>query len=168
MGQPKTPDPVTPGESAQAAMGTAGAGEMMSVANQPIEQYANLQTTRALGPAEMQAQQAVQNQAALQGAMAQKAIQSAVDPMAYAQREMRMQAANKRLGQLYGVDPNAYTYSAATPFLPNAVLTGQPPSIDELRRMGTAAASNLSTGSVNSAGGNPTLNAPVNPQSYLG
>jgi hypothetical protein len=143
-------------------MGTAGAGEAMSVANQPIEQYANLATTRALGPAEMQAQQALSNQAAYQGALAQQDIQSRVDPMAYAQRQMRMQAANKRLGQLYGVNPNAYSFRATSPYaMPTA---GDTPSLADLQKLGAAAASNLSMGSVNKAGGDPRLIDPSNPQ----
>ena len=36
MGSSKTPDPITPGQAAQADMGTAAAGEMMSVANKPL------------------------------------------------------------------------------------------------------------------------------------
>jgi hypothetical protein len=159
---PKTPDVVHPGEAAQAAMGTAGAGEAMSVANQPIEQYANLATTRALGPAEMQAQQAIANQAAYQGAQAQQDIQSRVDPMAYAQRQMRMQAANRRLGQLYNVDPTAYTYRAPNAYaMPTASST---PSLADLQKLGAAAASNLSMGSVDRSGGNPQLIDPSNPQ----
>lgn len=159
---PSQPQPVTPGESAQAAMGTAGAGEAMSVANQPIEQYANLATTRALGPAEMQAQQAIANQAAYQGAMAQQDIQSRVDPMAYAQRQMRMQAANKRLGDLYGVDPNNYSFRAPSAYaMPTSSDT---PSLADLRNIGSAAASNLSMGSVNKAGADPTLVAPGSAQ----
>ena len=57
-------------------MGTAAAGERMSIANQPIDQYGNLLTTEMLGPAQMQVQQALANQAALQGAKAQMDIQT--------------------------------------------------------------------------------------------
>ena len=97
MGSPKTPEVIHPGEAAQAATGTAAAGEMMSIANQPIEQYANLFTTEQLGPAEMQTQQALANRAAYQGALAQQDIQSRVDPLAYAQRQMRLKATTDRL-----------------------------------------------------------------------
>jgi hypothetical protein len=162
MGSPSIPQPVQPGQSAQAAIGTAAAGEKESIANQPIDQYGNLVTTEQLGPAEMQTQQALANQAAYQGAAAQQAIQSATDPMAYAQRQMRMQAANQRLGQLYGVDPSAFTYSAPSAFaIPGTSAT---PSLSDLQKQGAAIASNLSTASVNSKGGNPVLNAPSNPQ----
>src|SRR5215471_2749418 len=113
---PKTPKPITPGEAAQAAVGTAGAGEMMSIANQPIEQYANLYTTSQLGPAETQAQTALANQAAYQSAAAQQDIQSRVDPLAYAQRQMRMKAATDRLGQLYSQDPSAFTFRAPSAY----------------------------------------------------
>ena len=64
MGSSKTPDVVHPGEAAQAAMGTADAGEMMSVANQPVDQYGNLVNTISLGPAAMQAQQTLAGRAA--------------------------------------------------------------------------------------------------------
>ena len=82
MGSAKPPDPVTPGEAAQAAMGTAAAGEMMSVANQPVDQYGNLVNTIALGPAAMQVQQSLAGRAAKQGAQQQMDIQSSVDPQA--------------------------------------------------------------------------------------
>lgn len=163
MGSSKTPDVVTPGESAQAAVGTAAAGEMMSVANQPIEQYGNLANTMALGPAQMQTQQALANQAALQSAQAQQAIQSSVDPQAYAQRQMRMNAANKRLGRLYGVDPTAFGYSApANTF--NVAQANQLPDINQLQANAAALSSMLSTASVDKSGANPALNAPNNPQ----
>jgi hypothetical protein len=163
MGSQSAPQPqvITPGQAAQAAVGTAGAGEMMSIANQPIEQYANLATTRALGPAEMQTQQALSGQAALQGAQQQQAIQSQVDPMAYAQRQMRMAAANQRLGQLTGQNPSAITYRApdafAMPQMSN--LSG----LAALRAQGAGAASQLSTGAVDRSGANPSLVSPSNP-----
>ena len=111
MGSPKPPEVVTPGEAAVAAMGTAAAGEKMSLANQPVDQYGNLITTELLGPAQMKTQQALANQAALQGAKAQMDIQSPLDPQAYAQRQMRMNAANARLGRFYGVRPRPLTGS---------------------------------------------------------
>jgi hypothetical protein len=162
-GSAPQPQVITPGQSAQAATGTAGAGEMMSVANQPIEQYANLATTSALGPAEQQAQQALQNQAAYQAAQAQQDIQSRVDPQAYAQRQMRMQAANTRLGQLYGQDPSAFTYRAPSAYAVPG--TADVASLDALRKMGSAIASNVATASVSSKGTNPQLVNPANPKS---
>ena len=162
--QPSPPSPITPGQSAQAAVGTAGAGEMMSIANQPIEQAANLQTTEALGPAESQTQGALQARSALQGAQAQRAIQSQVDPMAYAQREMRLKAATDRLGQLYGQNPSAFSFSA-----PGAFAMPGPqgsPSLSDLTKMGQTAASNISTAAVNAQGGNPVLVSPSNPQNF--
>lgn len=168
MGSSKVPDPITPGQAAQAAMGTAAAGEMMSVANQPVDQYGNLVNTMALGPAAMQTQTALSGRAARQAAQQQMDIQSSVDPQAYAQRQMRMNAANQRLGALYGVDPKAFSYSA-----PGAY--GIPgikdlPDLDQLQQTGSAIASRLSTGSVNRSGADPRLNAPKNVQalpSYL-
>ena len=140
-------------------MGTAAAGEMMSLANQPIDQYGNLLTTEMLGPAQMQTQQALANQAALQGAEAQMDIQSRVDPQAYAQRQMRMNSANRRLGRLYGEDPTAPTYRAPEAYeIPGSDST---PTLAELREMGSAVASNLSTGTVNKQGNNPQVVAPT-------
>ena len=160
MGSSKVPETVHPGEAAQAAMGTAAAGEQMSIANQPVEQYGNLMTTEQLGPAQMQTQQALANQAAYQGALAQRDIQSRVDPAAYAQREMRMQAANTRLGDLYNVNPKAYSFSAPQAYaIPG---TADSPSLDDLQKLGSAVASRLSVGSVNKAGADPRLLAPNN------
>ena len=120
-------------------MGTAAAGEMMSLANQPIDQYGNLLTTEMLGPAQMQTQQAFANQAALQGAKAQMDIQSRVDPQAYAQRQMRMTCGNQRLGRFYGVDPTAPTYRAPEAYMiPGSDAT---PSLATLAEMGANVAS---------------------------
>lgn len=162
MGAQKQPEVVHPGEAAQAAMGTAGAGEMMSVANQPVEQYGQLQTNEALGPAQMQTQQALANRAAYQGALAQRDIQSRVDPQAYAQREMRMQAANKRLGRIYSQDPTSFSFSAPQAYaIPG---TADQPDLGQIVANAQAVASRLSTGSVNKAGADPRLNKPRNPK----
>jgi hypothetical protein len=152
------PQVIHPGEAAQAAVGTAAAGEMMSIANQPIEQYANLATTRALGPAEMQAQQALAGQAAYQGAQQQQDIQSRVDPLAYAQRQMRLKAATDRLGQLYGQDPTAFSFRAPSAYTVPG--TADVPSLADLQAQGAAVASNLSTGAVDRSGTNPRLTGP--------
>lgn len=158
MGSQKTPDVVHPGEAAQAAMGTAAAGEKMSLANQPVDQYGNLITTEMLGPAQMQTQQALANQAALQGARAQMDIQSRVDPQAYAQRQMRMDMANKRLGKIAGVDPTSVNYRSPDAYaIPG---TNATPDLATLQSMGQNVASNLSFGSVNSHGDNPQLITP--------
>jgi hypothetical protein len=173
-GAPKAPDPITPGEAAQAAVGTAAAGEMMSVANQPVEQYGNLATTEQLGPAETQTQQALANQAAYQSASAQQDIQSRIDPMAYAQRQMRMQSANQRLGQLYGQNPSAFTFRAPGAYaIPGS---GAVPDLATLTQGSGQIAQNLATASVDKSGGNPqltrptgtNLGTPIAPQSYLG
>ena len=165
MGSSKPPTTYSPGQAAQAAVGTAGAGEMMSIADQPIEQYSQLATQEALGPAQIQAQQSLANRAALSGAQAQEDIQSSVDPQAYAQRQMRMQAANKRLGQLYGVNPAAYSYSAPGAYaMPS---TSSSPDLATLRANAAAIASNISTAGVHTSGADPWLNAPSNPQSAL-
>jgi hypothetical protein len=134
---------------------------MMSIANQPIEQYANLATTRALGPAEMQAQQALSGQAAFQGAQQQQDIQSRVDPLAYAQRQMRLKAATDRLGQLYGQDPTAFTFRAPSAYAVPG--TADVPGLADLRAQGSAISSQLSTGEVDRSGTNPRLAGPAKP-----
>ena len=159
MGSSKTPDPITPGESAQAAVGTAAAGEMMSVANQPIDQYGNLVNTMALGPSAMQTQQALSGRAAKQAAQQQQDISSSVDPQAFAQRQMRMNAANARLGKLYNVDPTAFQYS--TPG--NTYSVPRPsdlPDLGQLQQNASAIASRLSTAAVNKQGTDPVLKQP--------
>jgi hypothetical protein len=156
------PEVIHPGEAAQAAVGTAGAGEMMSIANQPIEQLSNLATTSSLGPAEMQAQQALAGRGAYQAAQQQQDIQSRVDPMAYAQRQMRLKAATDRLGQLYGVDPTAFNYRASGAYtMPG---TSTVPDAATLAAQSGALASNLSTAAVDTRGTNPQLVKPSNPQ----
>lgn len=155
----QAPDVIHPGEAAQAAVGTAGAGEMMSIANQPIEQYANLATTSQLGPAEIQAQQSLANQAAYQGAMAQQDIQSRVDPLAYAQRQMRLQATTKRLGQLTGIDPSQVSFRAPTAY--DVPSTGDVPPLEALRTQAAGIASNIATGAVDKSGANPRLVRPA-------
>jgi hypothetical protein len=162
MGSPKTPEVVHPGEAARAATGAAAAGEAMAVANQPIEQYGNLYTSQALGPAEMQTQQALANQAAYQGALAQRDIQSRVDPLAYAQREMRLNAATQRLGQLYGQNPADVTFRAPQAY--DVASMRDVPSLADLRGASAQIASNLSTAAMDSSGANPRLVKPSNPQ----
>jgi hypothetical protein len=156
------PDPITPGEAAKAAVGTAGAGEMMAIANQPIEQYSNLATNIALGPAQIRAQQALANQAALQGAQAQRDIQSQVDPYAFAQREMRLKQATNRLGQLYGENPANVSYRAPDAY----AMPGSIPAISDIRKQGAAIASNLSTAAVDKGGGFPQIVRPSKPEDY--
>jgi hypothetical protein len=163
MGGSKPPEVVHPGEAAQAAMGTAAAGEMMSLANQPVDQYGNLINTMALGPAAMQTQQSLAGRAARQGAQQQMEIQSSVDPQAYAQRQMRMNAANQQLGKLYNVDPTAFAYNAPsnTYAVPG---TGDLPDPVALSRNARALAANLSVGAVNKSGTDPVLHPPSNVQ----
>lgn len=167
------PEPIHPGEAAQAAVGTAGAGEMMAIANQPVEQYGQLYTTQALGPAQIKTQTALQNQAAYQAAQAQQDIQSRLDPMAYAQRQMRMKAANQRLGQLYGEDPTAFSFRAPGAYTVPG--TADVPDLATLRGAASDIAANLRTASVNKAGADPMLNKakmigfnyPASAQSYF-
>jgi hypothetical protein len=131
---------------------------MMSVANQPIEQYGNLYTASQLGPAEMQTQTALANQAAYQSAQAQRDIQSRVDPLAFAQREMRLKATTDRLGQLYGADPTAFSYRAPGAYTVPG--TAQLPALSSLSQGASDIAANLSTGAVNKAGADPRLVGP--------
>jgi hypothetical protein len=133
---------------------------MMSVANQPVDQYGNLINTITLGPAAMQTQQALAGRAARQGAQQQMDIQSSVDPQAYAQRQMRMDMANRTLGRLGGVDPTAYKYAAPsnTYSLPGSA---DLPNVEDLAKNARAIASNLSVGAVNKSGTNPVLRGPA-------
>jgi len=158
------PQVIHPGEAAQAAMGTAAAGEQMAIANQPVEQYAQLYTTEQLGPAQMRTQQALANQAAYQAAAAQQDIQSRVDPLAYAERQMRLKAATDRLGQLIGTPSSDYAYRDPRAF--QVADMGNVAPLSDLARTAQGFASNLSVGSVNKKGANPRLitATPSNPQ----
>jgi hypothetical protein len=146
---------------------------MMSIANQPIEQYSNLYTTEQLGPAMTQTQQALANQAAYQSAAAQQDIQSRVDPLAYAQRQMRLQATTDRLGQLYGQDPSAFTFRDPSAYMVPG--TNQMPDLAALRRGASAIAGQLATATMSGRGDNPQLQTPsaknlptaTGPQSYF-
>jgi hypothetical protein len=134
---------------------------MMSIANQPVEQYANLYTASQLGPGEIQTQQALANQAAYQSAVAQRDIQSRVDPLAYAQREMRLKAATDRLGQLYGQDPTAFSFRGPSAYTVPG--TADVPALSTLSGAARTMAGNLSLASVNKAGADPTLIKPSQP-----
>lgn len=153
-----TPEVVHPGEAAQAATGSAGAGEMMAVANQPVENYANLATMTQLGPAEQQTQSALQNQAAKQSAQAQMDIMSSVDPMAYQQRQMRLAAGTKRIGELTGYNPNDFSASYPGAFQPANM--SDVAALSDLAQQGRAIASNVSTAGMSKKGTNPYL---INP-----
>jgi hypothetical protein len=159
MPTPKAPSPPSPREAAQAAVEAAQAGDIYQTANAPIAGYADLYTQAMLGPARMQLQQGLANQAALSGAMAQQAVQSQVDPMAYSMRQMGLKAASSRLGQLYGMDPSAFSYRAPAAFgTPTAASL---PSLRELGTSGAAIASKLAP--VYFKGGDPTLGGAPNP-----
>jgi Tfp pilus assembly protein PilV len=134
---------------------------MMSIADQPVEQYGNLYTTSMLGPAEVQAQTALQNQAAYQSAAAQQDIQSRVDPLAYAQRQMRLKASTDRLGQLYGQDPSAFNFRAPSAYTVPG--TAGVPALGTIAGGAQNIARNLATASVNAQGANPQLVLPKNP-----
>jgi hypothetical protein len=110
----------------------------------------------------MQAQQALAGRGAYQAAQQQQDIQSRVDPMAYAQRQMRLKAATDRLGQLYGVDPTAFNYRAPGAYAVPG--TASVPDAATLRAQAAALASNVSTGAVDRSGTNPRLVGPSNPQ----
>src|SRR5258705_8430579 len=161
MGSSNTPEVVHRGEAAQAATGAAAAGEMMSVANQPIDQYGNLINTMMLGPAQMQTQQSLAGRAAKQGAQQQMDIQSSVDPQAFAQRQIRMNAANQRLGDLYRVNPQAISYQNPASTYGIATMADLP-ELAALRKNAAAIASQLSTASLNRAGADPRLQGPSN------
>ena len=130
MSTPSQPQPPSPQESAEAAVQAAQAGDVYQVANAPVQGYADLYTQAMLDPARAQLQSAVAAQSALQGAQAQQAIQSQVDPMAYQIRQMNLKAASSRLGQLYGLDPSAFSYTA-----PAAFATPTPAALPSLQSL---------------------------------
>lgn len=158
MGSPKAPSPPSPPspqEAAQAALSATQAGDVYDVANAPIQGYADLYTQAMLGPARAQLQQGLINQQALQSAMAQQDIQSRVDPMAYATRQMNLKAATSRLGQLYGMDPSAFSYRQPSAYgTPTAAAL---PSLDTIS--GVPFASRLSTVTMNKSGA-PSIYTP--------
>jgi hypothetical protein len=135
MPSPKTPSPPSPQESASAAVQATLAGDTYQTLNAPIQGYTDLYLQSLLGPTRAQLSSGLAAQTALQGAMAQKDIQSRVDPQAYAMRQMNLNAAQSRLGSLYGMDPSAFSYRAPSAY---ATPTGAqiPPisSIDALTR----------------------------------
>ena len=143
MGSPKSPTPPSPAESASAAVAAAQAGDIYQAVNAPLTGYADLYTQAALGPARAQLQQGLANRLALQSAQGQEAIQSQVDPMAYALRQMNLKAASSRLSSLYGYDPSAFSVS-----YPGAFATPSPsglPSVSGLAQGTQEIARNLKT-----------------------
>jgi hypothetical protein len=157
MSSPSIPEPTRPKEASQAAVQAMQAGSLYDIANAPVTGYADLYTQAALGPARMQLQNALSAQGALQAAQAQEDIQSRVDPMAYAARQMNLKATTSRLGQLYGMDPNAFSYRA-----PSVYATPALPDIRSLAAGSRAIATNVTPVSV---GGNVNLGTASGPTS---
>jgi hypothetical protein len=135
MGSPEPPKTYSPAESAQAASTAQLAGQMFEGANKPILGYSDVFTRTQLDPILSQMQSGLSNRAALRGAQAQRDIQSQVDPMAFQQREARLDAANQRLAQVLGVPLEDYSYVA--PESAYAVPTAE--DLPDLRDVGTRA-----------------------------
>jgi hypothetical protein len=85
-------------------------------------------------------------------------IQASIDPQAYAQRQMRMNAANARLGKLYNVDPTAFGRAPTSAYSVGTL--SDLPDIGQVTQNARDIASRLSTGAVNKFGGDPILNPP--------
>src|SRR5262252_335881 len=83
MPSPKPPAPPSPQESASAAVQATLAGDEYQTLNAPLQGYADLYLQSLLGPSRSQLSSGLNAQTALQGAMAQKDIQSRTDPQAY-------------------------------------------------------------------------------------
>jgi hypothetical protein len=135
MPSPKPPSPPSPQESASAAVQATLAGDEYQTLNAPIQGYTDLYLQSLLGPARAQLSSGLAAQTALQGAMAQKDIQSRTDPQAYAIRQMNLNAAQSRLGSLYGMDPTAFSYRAPSAYAtPTSAQIPPLSSIDALSR----------------------------------
>jgi hypothetical protein len=116
--------------------------------NAPLAGYADLYLQSMLGPQRMQLQQGLASQAALQAAMAQKDIQSRVDPQVYAMRQMNLNAAQSRLGQLYGMDPSAFSYRAPAAYAtPSSAQMPSLANIDALSKAVSGAYGTVTMGS---------------------
>ena len=141
MSSPKPPSPPSPQESASAAVQATLAGDEYQTLNAPLQGYADLYLQSMLGPARAQLSSGLNAQTALQGAMAQKDIQSRVDPQAYAMRQMNLNAAQARLGSLYGMDPTAFSYRAPAAYA--TPTSGQIPPMSSIDALTKAVAQNM-------------------------
>jgi hypothetical protein len=160
MPSPKTPKPPSPEEAASAAVQATQAGDIYQLVNAPLTGYADLYTQAMMGPPRMQLQQGLAARGALQAAMAQEDIQSRVDPMAYAIRQMNLKSASSRLGQLYGVDPSAFTYQAPAAYgIPS---NAQMPRISDINALSNVLSGNVSR--VSLQGGKTYVSPGTNPQ----
>jgi len=173
MSSPKPPSPPTPQQTAQAALQATQAGDIYQMVNAPLSGYADLYLQSMLGPQRMQLQQGLASQAALQAAMAQKDIQSRVDPQVYAMRQMGLNAAQSRLGQLYSMDPSQFNYRAPAAYATPS--SAQMPSMGDIAALSQAVSKNYGTVSLGGGGqigvklpsGTPAA-APVLAGSYPG
>ena len=151
MSSPSPPTPPSPQESASAALQATLGGDVYQTLNAPLQGYADLYLQSLLDPARAQLQSGISAQTALQGARAQQAIQSQTDPMAYAIRQMNLKAASSRLGQLYGMDPNAFRYSAPGAFA--TPTSGQLPPLSSIDALTKAVSANMVPVSLDKSGG---------------
>jgi hypothetical protein len=161
MPSPKTPKPPSPEEAARAAVMATQAGDIYQMVNAPLTGYADLYSQAMMGPARMQLQQGLAAQGGLQAAQAQEDIQSRVDPMAYAIRQMNLKSSSSRLGQLYGMDPSKFSYrSPAAYSIPS---NAQMPNISNINALSNVLASNVSRVNLG-RGGQTSVTSPTNPQ----
>jgi hypothetical protein len=151
MSTPKPPEPPSPQESASAALQATLGGDVYQTLNAPLQGYADLYLQSLLDPARAQLQSGISAQTALQGARAQQAIQSQTDPMAYAIRQMNLKATSSRLGQLYGMDPTAFRYSAPGAFA--TPTSAQLPPLSSIQGLTGAISSNMVPVSLDKSGG---------------
>lgn len=151
MSSPKPPSPPSPQESASASLQATLGGDEYQTLNAPLQGYADLYLQSMLDPARAQLSSAINAQTALQGAQAQQAIQSQVDPLAYATRQMNLKAATSRLGQLYGMNPSAFSYKAPGAFA--TPTSAQIPDISNVDALTQAIAGHMIPVSLDKSGG---------------
>src|SRR6266436_5369040 len=152
MGGGEAPTPPSPTQSAQAQAQSQLAGQQFQAMNAPVLAAQDATNRGMFSPYETQLQSALQAQSARTQARANRAIQSETDPQAYAAREMAMRGANDRVGRLYGVDPNSFSYSNERAFQvpPSSSL----PSMEEISALARMFGSNLGSVRINQGGTN--------------
>ena len=151
------PTPPSPTQSAQAQASSQLAGQMFQAENAPVLGYEDALTRSLYQPYETQLLGATSANSAMQQAQANQAIQYQTNPQAYQGRQMAMAGANARVGNLYGVNPSQYTFSAPGAFqMPS---TSMLPNLSSVSAMDQAIAKEL--GSVRIGGsGNVSLLPP--------
>jgi hypothetical protein len=157
MPSSKPPPPPSPAESASAAVQSTLAGDIYHTLNAPIQGYTDLYLQSLLGPTRAQLSSGLAAQTALQGAMAQKDIQSRTDPQVYAMRQMNLNAAQSRLAGLYGMDPTTFSYRAPSVYA--TPTSAQIPALSSIDALTKATAANMVPVSLDK-GGNINIGQP--------